>query len=216
MLNDKIINEIEDWAQQKLSECDAGHNWWHIKRVRNNARIIHEQEGGDWSVILLAVLLHDLADTKFFDEVEALMLIEKKLMEHEINQADIQHVLGIIQNMSFSKQWDGSTFTSLEMQIVQDADRLDAIGAIGIARAFSYGGHKNRDFYNPEIAPHSYTDADEYRQSESPTINHFYEKLLLLKDKMNTSAGKEMANERHQFMELYLKQFFSEWGTNER
>ncbi len=216
MLNDKIINEIEDWAQQKLSECDASHDWWHIKRVRNNARIIHEQEGGDWSVILLAVLLHDLADTKFFDEVEALMLIEKKLMEHEINQADIQHVLGIIQNMSFSKQWEGSTFTSLEMQIVQDADRLDAIGAIGIARAFSYGGHKKRDFYNPEIAPQSYTDADEYRQSESPTINHFYEKLLLLKDKMNTSAGKEMANERHQFMELYLKQFFSEWGTKER
>ncbi len=216
MLSDKEILEIEEWTQNKLTECDAGHDWWHIHRVQNNAQIIHDKEGGDQLVITLAVLMHDLADTKFFDEVEALMLIDNKLKEYQLNESTIQHVLNIIQHMSFSKQWNDSDFTSLELQIVQDADRLDAIGAIGIARAFSYGGHKGRDFYNPEQAPQSYSSIEEYRNSNSPTINHFYEKLLLLKDLMNTETGKEMANDRHQFMELYLQQFFKEWGNGEQ
>jgi uncharacterized protein len=140
------------------------------------------------------------------------MLIEQKLQEYNIEQDTIDHVIKIIQNLSFSKQWDDSTFSSNELHIVQDADRLDAIGAIGIARAFSYGGHKGRDFYNPEISPQQYANAEEYRNSNSPTINHFYEKLLLLKDKMNTPTGRSMAKERHHFMEKYLNQFFNEWG----
>ncbi|MCU4156551.1 HD domain-containing protein [Carboxylicivirga sp. A043] len=215
MLKDQTLLEIEEWAQQKLSECEAGHDWWHIIRVRNNAKLIHKKEGGDWNAILLAVILHDIADTKFFDEVEALMLIEQKLNEKAIEQNTIDHVIKIIQNLSFSKQWSDSTFSSLELQIVQDADRLDAMGAIGIARAFSYGGHKGRDFYNPEISPQKYSNASEYRNSNSPTINHFYEKLLLLKDKMKTNTGKKMANERHRFMESYLEQFFNEWGETD-
>lgn len=212
MINDKLILEIEEWAQHKLSECDAGHDWWHIVRVRNNARLIHEKEGGEWHIILLAVLLHDIADDKFFDEVEALMLIEKKLQEVNIPSTTIDHVIRIIQHMSFSKQWIDSGFSSVELNVVQDADRLDAIGAIGIARAFSYGGHKGRDFYNPNIAPQQFTDSESYRNNSSHTINHFYEKLLQLKDLMNTKTAKKMAQERHRFMEQYLKQFFKEWG----
>ncbi|WP_430813881.1 HD domain-containing protein [Carboxylicivirga sp. RSCT41] len=215
MIKDKILFEIEEWAQKKLSELEAGHDWWHIIRVRNNAQQIHQTEGGDWNTILLAVLLHDIADTKFFDEVEALMLIEQKLQEYDIEQNMIDHVIKIIQNLSFSKQWSDSSFTSIELKVVQDADRLDAIGAIGIARAFSYGGHKGRDFYNPNISPQEYSNIDEYRKSNSPTINHFYEKLLLLKDKMNTQTGLSMARERHAFMEKYLEQFFNEWGNND-
>ncbi len=214
MIDDKLINEIEAWAQKKLSDCESGHDWWHILRVRNNAYTIHKKEGGEWDIIVLAVLLHDIADTKFFDEVESLMLIERKLQEYSIEQNKIDHVLKIIQNLSFSKQWDHDDFSSIELKVVQDADRLDAIGAIGIARAFSYGGHQGRDFYNPGIAPQSFESSEQYRNSNGPTINHFYEKLLLLKDQMKTATGKFMATERHQFMELYLKQFFSEWGEN--
>ncbi|WP_439182986.1 HD domain-containing protein [Carboxylicivirga taeanensis] len=213
MLKNKQIAEIEEWTQHQLNECDAGHDWWHIKRVLNNARNIHAEEGGDWTVILLAVLLHDLADGKFFDEVEALMLIEKKLLEQHIEQEIIDHVLYIIQNMSFSNQWDACQKRSVEFKVVQDADQLDALGAIGIARAFSYGGFKGRDFYDPSISPVKHTNKTSYRSSSSPTINHFYEKLLLLKDKMNTETGKTMASERHQFMETYLQQFFKEWGN---
>ncbi|WP_289053557.1 HD domain-containing protein [Carboxylicivirga marina] len=215
MIKDIVLFEIEEWAQQKLSDCEAGHDWWHIIRVRNNAKLIHKREGGDWNVILLAVLLHDIADTKFFDEVESLMLIDQKLQEYQIDQTTIDHVIKIIQNLSFSKQWTENSFSSLELQVVQDADRLDAIGAVGIARAFSYGGHKGRDFYNPDISPQEYRSQEEYRSSNSPTINHFYEKLLLLKDKMNTKTGSSMAKERHRFMERYLEQFFNEWGSND-
>ncbi len=213
MITDKLLFEIEEWAQEKLSECEAGHDWWHIIRVRNNAKIINQQEKGNWDVILLAVLLHDIADAKFFDEVEALMIIEQKLDELKIERSITDHVLLIIQNMSYSKQWSDGNFISTELKIVQDADRLDAMGAIGIARAFSYGGHKGRDFYNPSIAPQTYDDSEAYRTSTSPTINHFYEKLLLLKDQMNTKTGRLMAVERHRFMEYYLEQFFKEWGT---
>ena len=212
MISDKTLFEIEEWAQQKLDECEAGHDWWHIIRVRNNAKTIYQQEGGDWDVVLLSVLLHDVADTKFFDEFEALMMIEQKLTELQIEKNTIDQVLLIIQNLSFSKQWSEGEYTSKELQVVQDADRLDAMGAIGIARAFSYGGHKGRDFYNPDIAPQTYNSVEAYRNSNSPTINHFYEKLLLLKKQMNTKTGQLMAEDRHRYMEQYLDQFFKEWG----
>jgi len=212
-MTDKLLFEIEEWAQEKLAECEAGHDWWHIIRVRNNAKIINKEEKGDWDVVLLAVLLHDIADTKFFDELESLMIIEQKLDELKIERRITDHVLLIIQNMSFSKQWSDGRFESPELNIVQDADRLDAMGAIGIARAFSYGGHKGRDFYNPAITPQTYDDVEAYRNSSSPTINHFYEKLLLLKTQMNTETGRLLAEDRHRFMEHYLDQFFKEWGT---
>ena len=212
MINNRTLSELEEWAQHKLSECEAGHDWWHIIRVTNNAKLINDKEDGNWEVIALAVLLHDLADNKFFDEVEALMLIERKLEEVQVERNTIDHVLLIIQNLSFSKQWANNDFDSLELRVVQDADRLDAIGAIGIARAFSYGGYKKRDFYNPDRAPQTYESSAAYRNSTSPTINHFYEKLLLLKDQMNTETGQLMAAERHRFMEQYLDQFFKEWG----
>jgi len=212
MISDKTLFEIEEWAQQKLDECEAGHDWWHIIRVRNNAKTIYQQEGGDWDVVLLSVLLHDVADTKFFDEFEALMMIEQKLTELQIEKNTIDQILLIIQNLSFSKQWSEGEYTSKELQVVQDADRLDAMGAIGIARAFSYGGHKGRDFYNPDIAPQKYDSVEAYRNSNSPTINHFYEKLLLLKKQMNTKTGQLMAEDRHRYMEQYLDQFFKEWG----
>ncbi|WP_430812666.1 MULTISPECIES: HD domain-containing protein [unclassified Carboxylicivirga] len=212
MLSDKTLKELKEWTQKQLAKCDAGHDWWHIVRVLNNAKKIHQQEGGDWDVIHLAVLLHDVADTKFFDEVEALMLIEEKLMMLNIASNTLDHVIKIIQNISFAKEWSDSQFSSNELMIVQDADRLDAMGAIGIARTFSYGGHKGRDLYNPAITPQAYTTATAYRNNNSPTINHFYEKLLLLKDKMNTQTGRKMATDRHTFMESYLNQFFKEWG----
>ena len=213
MISDKILYEIEEWAQEKLAVCDAGHDWWHIIRVRRNAEIINKQEKGNWDIVLPAVLLHDVADTKFFDEIESLMLIEQKLDELKIERSIIDHVLLIIQNMSFSKQWSDECFNSLELRIVQDADRLDAMGAIGIARAFSYGGLKGRDFYNPAVAPQTYGDAEAYRNSNSSVINHFYEKLLLLKERMNTDTGRLLAEDRHRFMEHYLERFFKEWGA---
>lgn len=212
MIDEKHILAIKEWAKQKLAECDAGHDWWHIERVCTNAQNIYKKEGGDWDIIYLSVLLHDVADGKYFNEVDALMQIEHKLDELSIPKEKIEHILKIIGNMSFSKQWNDNEFDSLEFKIVQDADRLDAIGAIGIARAFSYGGHKGRDFYNPEMKPQTYNNEASYRASNSPTINHFYEKLLLLKDKMNTMCGKDMANDRHEFMLKYLEQFYKEWG----
>ncbi len=212
IMKSKTSQVIRDWAKSKLQSVDAGHDWWHIERVMINAKKLYTIEGGDWGVIELAVLLHDVPDPKFFDEEKMLQEIIAVLNEEQLPQDDIEHILQIIQNLSFSKQWSHNGFDSLEYRIVQDADRLDAIGAIGIARAFSYGGHKGREFYNPDKKPQQYNDAMAYRKSDSPTINHFYEKLLLLKDLMKTEAGKKMALQRHEYMEGFLQQFYSEMG----
>ena len=213
-MKNKYVESIEDWVKQKLAMCEPGHDWWHIERVRNNGRIIHGNEGGNWEIIELAILLHDVADAKFFDEDNAMIEIKQLLDKKEISDLVIQSVLGIIKNMSFSKELEGNGFDSLEYRIVQDADRLDAIGAIGIARAFSYGGLKNRTMYEPAIKPAEYKSTAAYRKNIAPTINHFYEKLLRLKDRMKTESGKRMAEERHRFMETYLEQFYNEWEGN--
>jgi uncharacterized protein len=203
---------LETWVKQKLSSVDAGHDWWHAVRVRNSALKIAEKEGGNIQVIETASLVHDLVDDKFFNPDRAEKEIVEKLNSLSFSSDDISHILEIITSMSFSKELDGNSFDSLEFRIVQDADRLDAIGAIGIARTFSYGGHKGREFYNPEIPFKKVSSKQEYRTGATPTINHFYEKLLKLKAMMKTTTGKSMAEERHQFMERYLEQFFKEWG----
>ncbi|NPA37344.1 MAG: HD domain-containing protein [Chlorobi bacterium] len=201
----------EDWVKDKLSSTDAGHDWWHAVRVRNNAVKIAEKEGGNLKIIETAALIHDLIDDKFFETDNALKQIEVKLKSLSYSEEEIKHIINIITSMSFSKELEGSSFDSPEFRVVQDADRLDAIGAIGIARAFSYGGHKKRAFYDPAVPIDEPVSKEQYRKSTAPTINHFYEKLLKLRNMMKTTTGKEMAQERHIFMEKFLEQFFKEW-----
>jgi uncharacterized protein len=209
--NQQIILSAEEFVKQKLSAAEAGHDWWHVVRVRNLCRQILLQEKGDAFIIELAALLHDIADAKFNggDENEGPLMAREFLLKQGVEVAVADHVVQIISGISFRN--DHKDFKSPELAVVQDADRLDAMGAIGIARAFHYGGFKNRIMYDPSIELKSNLTKEEYRKSSSPTINHFYEKLLKLKDGMNTPTGKLMAEQRHEFMELYLQQFFVEW-----
>jgi uncharacterized protein len=211
---DPIILKTIDFVKEKVKNYDAGHDWWHIERVWRNAQYINQFEHGDAFIIDLAALLHDIADAKFFngDENVGPAIAKEYLNTNLIDFRVIEQVGRIIENMSFRKSLGLVDFQSQELDIVQDADRLDAIGAIGIARAFTYGGYKNRELYNPEIPPLSSISQEEYKKSTGPTINHFYEKLLLLKDKMKTRTGKRLAEERHYFMEKYLDQFYKEWN----
>ncbi|MBB6237394.1 uncharacterized protein HDC90_002015 [Pedobacter sp. AK013] len=207
------IQKTIDFVKKTLANAEAGHDWFHIERVFKTAQTINQQENGDELVVAFAALLHDIADPKFNNGDEELgpNMAASFLASIAVNAAVITHVKLIIQNMSFKNSFDGAGFTSKEMQIVQDADRLDAIGAIGIARAFTYGGFKNRVLYDPAILPKEHLNKESYKNTTAPTINHFYEKLLLLKDMMNTEAGKAMAAERHNFMLLYLEHFYKEW-----
>lgn len=211
-MQNSVKNTIA-FVQKTLENAEAGHDWFHIERVYKTALNINEKEKGDEQVVIFAALLHDIADPKFNNGDEELgpKVAEHFLKSISIDEGVIAHVKLIIQNMSFKNSFDGDGFTSKEMQIVQDADRLDAIGAIGIARAFTYGGFKNRVLYDPAIKPEQHLTKESYKNTTAPTINHFYEKLLLLKDMMNTEAGKVIATERHNFMLLYLDHFYSEW-----
>ena len=208
-----VIDNTILFVKNKLQNAEAGHDWFHIERVYRNSLLIANEEECDLEVVKLAALLHDIADSKFNDGDESIgpKTARKFLEKENISQETINHVVAIIENISFKGGNFEKKFTSKELEIVQDADRLDAIGAIGIARTFNYGGFKNRQLYNPEIAPQLKMTKEEYKNSEAPTINHFYEKLLLLKDKMNTETGKKIAQERHRFMELFLSQFYAEW-----
>ncbi|WP_316754694.1 HD domain-containing protein [Pedobacter aquatilis] len=210
------VNSTIDFVKQTLENAEAGHDWFHIERVYKTAININEVEKGNTLVVALAALLHDIADPKFNNGDEELgpSIAEDFLKSIAVAEDIISHVKLIIQNMSFKNSFDGVGFTSMEMQIVQDADRLDAIGAIGIARAFTYGGFKNRVLYNPAIKPEQHLTKESYKNTSAPTINHFYEKLLLLKDMMNTEAGKAIAIERHNFMLQYLEHFYKEWEGN--
>lgn len=212
--NTILIEQTARFVQQTLHGAEAGHDWWHIHRVWNNAKLIGKDEPVDVFVVELAALLHDIADSKFHngDEEIGPQVAGDFLMGINIDSAIIEHVQQIIRNMSFKASFGEVIFTSAELQVVQDADRLDAIGAIGIARAFTYGGFKNREIYNPGIAPNLKMSKEEYKNTSAPTINHFYEKLLLLKDKMNTQTGKKIAQQRHLFMEQYLQHFYGEWN----
>ncbi len=212
--SEQLINQTAQFVQQTLQNAEGGHDWWHILRVWNAAKAIALDEPVDGLIVELAALLHDIADPKFHNGDEEIgPETAKKFMQSIGLQHDIAfHVEQIIRNMSFKSGLGKLTFHSKELEVVQDADRLDAIGAIGIARAFTYGGYKNRELFNPQIPPNLNMSKEEYKKNTAPTINHFYEKLLLLKDKMNTAAGKRLAEKRHLFMEDFLNQFYAEWN----
>lgn len=212
MDSSEIIRQTIAFVKQELSGAEGGHDWWHVERVWKTAIEITKTETADLLVVELAALLHDIADSKFNagDETIGPQKAAKFLNSIDVDPAVIEHVLNIIKNISFKGGNFNQEFASMELNIVQDADRLDAIGAVGIARAFNYGGFKNRPLYDPEIAPELNMSKDEYKNSSAPTINHFYEKLLLLKDRMNTATGKKLAKNRHEFMQFFLEQFFWE------
>lgn len=209
----QIINNTILFVKNQLTHAEGGHDWFHIERVYKNALLIAEEEECDLTVVKLAALLHDIADSKFHggDESVGPKTARTFLESQNVSEAIISHVIAIIENISFKGGNFEKDFHSKELEIVQDADRLDAIGAIGIARTFNYGGFKNRPLYNPNIQPNLNMSKEEYKNSESPTLNHFYEKLLLLKDKMNTETGKKIAQKRHDFMVTFLSQFYAEW-----
>lgn len=211
-MKNALIENTISFVKEKLENAEGGHDWFHIERVYNNAMNIAKEENCDETIVALGALLHDIADSKFHDGDETVgpKLAWEFLEKQNVSEDIIIHVVNIIENISFKGGNFERKFSSIELDIVQDADRLDAIGAIGIARTFNYGGFKNRPLYNPEIAPNLNMNKEEYKNSVSPTINHFYEKLLLLKDKMNTKTGKKIAEERHNYMEKFLEQFFAE------
>ncbi|MXV49565.1 HD domain-containing protein [Pedobacter sp. HMF7647] len=213
MDSQEVISKTVGFVKETLKHAESGHDWWHIQRVWNTSKHLAELENADMLIVELAALLHDIADSKFNGGNEEIgpRKAGEFLNAIHVNEDVIQHVQKIILNMSFKASLGTVEFHSKELAVVQDADRLDAIGAIGIARAFTYGGFKNREIYNPEIKPNLTMSKEEYKNSSAPTINHFYEKLLLLKDKMNTETGKKLARERHAFMEQYLQQFYAEW-----
>lgn len=208
-----LIDNTITFVKEKLRDAEAGHDWFHMERVYKNALLIASNESCDLTVVKLGALLHDIADSKFNDGDETVgpKVARAFLESQNASEETIVHVVNIIENISFKGGNFEKKFTSKELEIVQDADRLDALGAIGIARTFHYGGFKNRTIFDPHIAPKFNMSKEEYKKSEAPTINHFYEKLLLLKDKMNTETGKKLAEQRHQFMERFLSQFYAEW-----
>ena len=213
MTEKEMISSTVNFVKITLQGAEGGHDWWHIERVWKNAVTIAEGEKVNLQVVELAALLHDIADAKFNNGDEEVGPAKAKQFLQSINVLKdvIEHVENIIRHISFKGGNFTQSFTSPELAVVQDADRLDALGAIGIARAFNYGGFKNREIFNPGIAPDMEMSKEKYTTSNAPTINHFYEKLLLLKNKMNTTAGKQMAEQRHAFMEIFLHQFYQEW-----
>ncbi|WP_213195385.1 HD domain-containing protein [Cloacibacterium caeni] len=204
-----------NFVKEKLEGAEAGHDWFHIERVWKLSKKIAEKEGGNLEVIELSALLHDIADPKFHngDETLALKISQNFLEEIHIDTELIEQVLFVIKNISFKNRAEAPENPPLELQIVQDADRLDAVGAIGIARTFNFGGFKNNLMYHPEIKPNLGMNKEEYKKSNGTTINHFYEKLLLLKDLMNTETAKKIASERHDFMLQFLDEFYKEWNV---
>lgn len=213
MISEEIINKTIHFVKETLVDAEGGHDWFHIERVYKNALLISKNEEVDVFIVALGALLHDIADSKFHHGNEKLGPEKARQFLNGLN-VDlnvIEHVVNIIENISYKGGNEAQTFKSIELDVIQDADRLDAIGAIGIARTFNYGGFKNRALYNPEIKPDLNMTKEVYKSSTAPTINHFYEKLLILKDKMNTKTGKALAIKRHDFMLLYLDQFYNEW-----
>jgi uncharacterized protein len=215
MNNHQIISNTIAFVKETLQNAEGGHDWFHIERVWKNAKLIAKTEpGADLFTMELGALLHDIADSKFHDGDETVgpQLARAFLITQNVDAEVVLHIENIIKHISFKGGNQEQSFTSKELDIIQDADRLDALGAIGIARTFNYGGFKNRTLYNPAIAPDLNMTVAQYKKSEAPTVNHFYEKLLLLKDRMNTKTGKELATERHDFMLTFLEQFYAEWN----
>jgi uncharacterized protein len=216
-MQETIIQQTVTHVQECLKAAEAGHDWWHVRRVWNLARLINKSEPGNPLIVELGALLHDIADAKFHHGNEELgpEKTRKFLNSQGVGEAVIEPVVQIVRHISFKGGNENQPYRSAELGIVQDADRLDAMGAVGIARAFHYGGYKNREIYNPDILPDLQMNATTYRKSKAPSINHFYEKLLLLKDRMNTATGRKLAEERHQFMGAFLEQFYREWQEGE-
>jgi uncharacterized protein len=213
-----IVEQTISFVKETLYGAEAGHDWFHTQRVFRNALLLAKDEDVDVLIVSLGALLHDIADAKFHggDETLGPTMAKEFLGSLEVDDHIIEEVVDIIKHISYKNSLSkkDKDAPSIELQVVQDADRLDAIGAIGIARAFHYGGFKNRTLYDPEIPPNLEMTKKEYKNSKSPTLNHFYEKLLLLKDKMNTISGKKIAEERHQFLLKYLEHFYEEWNGN--
>ncbi len=210
----EIINNVVRFVKETFKDASTGHDWWHTYRVWMVAKTITKEEKADLFIVELGALLHDIADFKFNNgNDKASSKVTKKLLEGlEVELDVIEKVMHIVDNVSFKGAGVKNKINSLEGKIVQDADRLDALGAIGIARVFAYGGYVKSELYNPEIKPTLHQCFEDYKNSNSSSINHFYEKILLLKDMMNTKVGKKMAKKRHIFLEEYLKEFFNEWN----
>ena len=208
----EIIQKTKKFVKNKLEGEGSGHDWQHVERTWKNAILIGKSEDVDMFIVELAALLHDIADWKFCngDETVGPKIATDFLLELNVPEKTADHVAQIIKDISYKGQETKTAMQTKEGKVVQDADRLDAIGAIGVARVFAYGGHKNREIYNPAVKPQVYKTAEEYKNNKSTAINHFYEKLLLLKDRMNTKTGKIIAEQRHLFMQNFLKQFYQE------
>lgn len=213
LLNTDVVSRTESYVRNELEGEGSGHDWWHIHRVRNTALTLAKEEQADLFIVELAALLHDIADHKFHhgDDTVGPKVAKEWLQSLQINSSIIDHICTIIKDLSFKGANVETPMKTIEGAIVQDADRLDAVGAIGIARAFAYGGHKNRELYNPNIKPALHSSFDEYKKDKGHTINHFHEKLFLLKDRMNTESAIRMAEDRHRFMEEYVEKFLVEW-----
>ena len=216
MTDADVLRQTAEHVRATLGDDSTGHDWWHVWRVRNLALSIGQRERADLFLVELAALLHDIADWKLHDgdETAGPRAARDWLNRMKIDVATADAVCEIIARLSFKGAGVPSEMPTLEGQVVQDADRLDAIGAIGIARAFAYGGHTGRTIHDPAVVPERHLTAKAYLSSPSPTINHFYEKLLLLRDRMNTTTGRALANERHRFMERFLEQFYAEWDVS--
>ena len=211
MNNKKIIDKVKVFVKQEMLKGDSGHDWSHVLRVNNTAKKIAKKENANLFIVELSALFHDIADSKFTngDETIAPKKVKEFLGPLKVDAEIIEKVNYIVDHVSFKKEQPIEK--SIELKVVQDADRLDAMGAIGVARAFSYGAYKNRLMYDPKEKPNLNQTKEQYVKAEGTTINHFYEKLLLLKDLMNTKEGKKLAEKRHKFLEKYLVQFFKEW-----
>lgn len=210
-----IVNKTIDFVKETLANAEGGHDWLHIERVWKLARhIACTESASNMTTIELGALLHDIADSKFHDGDEEIgpKTARKWLESQAVENTVIEAVENIVRHISFKGSLEGQQWMSPELAIVQDADRLDGMGAIGIARTFNYGGYMGRALYDPAQPPKLNITKEEYKNSTSPTLNHFDEKLLLLKDKMNTQTGKSMAESRHQYMLGYLEQFHAEWN----
>lgn len=206
-----IIKEVERWLKKSLNEEPTGHGWWHSLRVRDLSKKIVQKEGGDLFVIEMASLLHDIDDWKF-SKSSPTARARRLMKELGVDKQTTKHVCYIIDDVSFKGAGVKDKMKTKEGKIVQDADRLDVIGAIGIARVFAYGGFKQREIYNPNIKPKLHKTAKEYKNHKGTSINHFYEKVLLLKSRLNTETAKQIAKQRHKFMDNYIKQFLDEWN----
>jgi len=210
----QVISNTIIFVKKTLADAEGGHDWFHIERVWKNTKLIGKTESVDIFIAELGALLHDIADSKFHDGDEEIgpKTARAFLLTQDVDEETIEHVENIIRHISFKGSLEGQKWSSPELDVVQDADRLDALGAIGIARTFNYGGFKGRGLYNPDIPPNLNMTKEEYKNSTAPTLNHFQEKLLLLKDKMNTDTGKRLAQKRHEYLESFHEEFIAEWN----